>query len=451
MEPSIRYTKTSDGVNIAYWVMGEGRPLVYMPPLPQHLQLNWRMPHIRELYEVLAAGRQLITFDGRNTGLSDRGVTDASNEARLLDMEAVANRVGLEVFDVLAHGTSAALGISFAALNPERVRRLILVDASLPQQGMEVSAPVRALQLVLDVDWETFTEMVSGIVWGWAAGEASQRYAELFRASITRDDWKRNYDPDAAATFDASMFLARIKAPTLIVHHTQAVATSLEGGRRLAAAIANSHLVPLEGRGVAASYNDPRFVSAVNEFLSDESGRAHEVSAERAAGGFSTLLFTDIEGSTALTDRLGDAAARNVLREHERITREALNAHGGSEVKTMGDGFMASFGSATKALECAVAIQRAFDAPESTEHGIRVRIGLNAGEPIAEDDDLFGTAVIVAARIAAQAQGGEILVSDVVRQLVAGKGFLFNDRGEHALKGFEDPVRVWEVRWVQQP
>ncbi len=175
--------------------------------------------------------------------------------------------------------------------------------------------------------------------------------------------------------------------------------------------------------------------------------------------------LTDIEGSTALTQRLGDARAREVLREHERITREALKAHGGAEVKTMGDGFMASFASATKALECAVAIQRAFhergDAPSRGGSGtarerpgepIRVRIGLNAGEPIAEDDpdgrgDLFGTAVIMAARIAAQAQGGEILVSDVVRQLVAGKGFLFSDRGESVLRGFEDPVRVYEVRW----
>ncbi|MGH2671041.1 MAG: adenylate/guanylate cyclase domain-containing protein, partial [bacterium] len=130
----------------------------------------------------------------------------------------------------------------------------------------------------------------------------------------------------------------------------------------------------------------------------------------------------------------------------------ALKTHGGSEVKTMGDGFMASFGSATKALECAVAIQRTMEQGTGNMKDVRVRIGLNAGEPIAEDDpdgraDLHGTAVIVAARIAAKAEGGEILVSDVVRQLVAGKGFLFNDRGEHALKGFEDPVRVFEVRW----
>ena len=130
-----------------------------------------------------------------------------------------------------------------------------------------------------------------------------------------------------------------------------------------------------------------------------------------------------------------------------------LKAHGGSEVKTMGDGFMASFSSATKALECAIAIQSAFaERNESAEEPIKVRIGLNAGEPIAEDDpggrgDLFGTAVNMAARIAAKAEGGEILASNVVRKLVAGKEFRINDRGETELRGFEDPVRVYEVRW----
>jgi class 3 adenylate cyclase len=137
-----------------------------------------------------------------------------------------------------------------------------------------------------------------------------------------------------------------------------------------------------------------------------------------------------------------------VLREHERIVREALRAHGGAEVKALGDGFMASFSSATRALECAIAMQRAFAAhSESAKEPIRVRVGLNAGEPIAEEADLFGTAVNLAARIAARAEGGEILASDVVRQLVAGKGFLFADRGEVALRGFEDPVRLYEMRW----
>ena len=171
------------------------------------------------------------------------------------------------------------------------------------------------------------------------------------------------------------------------------------------------------------------------------------------SGTFRTVLFTDIEGSTALTQRLGDDRARLLLREHERITREALQRHRGSEVKTMGDGFMASFTSATSALECAIALQRGFAGlNEDAEEQVNVRVGLNAGEPIAEThpdgrSDLFGSIVNEAARITAVAAGGEILVTNVVRELAKGKNFLFADRGETSLRGFEDPVRLYELRW----
>ncbi|MCH8814683.1 MAG: adenylate/guanylate cyclase domain-containing protein [Chloroflexi bacterium] len=140
--------------------------------------------------------------------------------------------------------------------------------------------------------------------------------------------------------------------------------------------------------------------------------------------------------------------ARDLLREHERLVREALTAHDGTEVKTLGDGFMASFKSTSRAVECAIAMQRAFaERNESADEAIKVRVGLNAGEPIEEDEDLFGTAVNEAARITSIADGGEILVADVVRQLTRGKKFLFNDRGETSLRGFEDPVRLFEIRW----
>ena len=149
-----------------------------------------------------------------------------------------------------------------------------------------------------------------------------------------------------------------------------------------------------------------------------------------------------------MTERLGDAKAREIMREHERIVRAALGAHGGSEVKTMGDGFMASFSSATRALECAIAAQKALaEHNKASAEPIEVRMGLNAGEPIAEEEDLFGTAVNRAARIAGMAKGGEILVANVVRELAEGKGFMFGDRGATALRGFDDPVRLFEVRW----
>jgi class 3 adenylate cyclase len=138
-----------------------------------------------------------------------------------------------------------------------------------------------------------------------------------------------------------------------------------------------------------------------------------------------------------------------VLREHEHITREALRTHGGTEVKTVGDSFMASFPSAQRALECAVALQLAFGSQDVAGEQLRIRVGLNAGEPIAENHDLFGSAVILAARAKETARGGEIIVTDVVRQLVAGKGFSFAERGDIGMRGFEDPVRLYEVHWQE--
>jgi class 3 adenylate cyclase len=220
----------------------------------------------------------------------------------------------------------------------------------------------------------------------------------------------------------------------------------------LASRIPDARLVLLEGASMIPFLGDSEtLLRAIDELLAEgEEAPAAVAAPPREAGAFRTVLFTDVEGSTSLTRRLGDARARDLLRQHERITREALKVHGGTEIKTMGDGFMASFSSATRGLECAIAMQRAFaEHNESAEEAIRVRIGLNAGEPIAEEADLFGTAVILAARVAAKAEGGEILASDVVRQLVAGKGFLFSDRGDVALRGFEDPVRLYEVRWEE--
>jgi nitrilase len=169
---------------------------------------------------------------------------------------------------------------------------------------------------------------------------------------------------------------------------------------------------------------------------------------ERPRAGLVTILFTDVVGHTQMMQRLGDAKGRDVLRDHERITRELLKHHGGAEVKAMGDGFMASFASVTQAAACAVALQRAFAAhSKSMPEPIYVRVGLNAGEPIEEDGDLFGSTVILASRIAARAIAGEILVPDTVRGLLAGKGFVFGDRGEFVPKGFDESVRVWDVTW----
>jgi class 3 adenylate cyclase len=312
----------------------------------------------------------------------------------------------------------------------------------------------RALGRLMDADWDLYTETVAHFSYGWSAGEAARESAARIREVTTPEQLKQAYR--GAARTDATSYLSRVECPTLVLRRRELLMVNVDAARTLTSGIPDARLTLLEGASIAPWMDDvDGVVSAIDEFLGD----GEEASAPTDApeiGAFRTILFTDVEGSTAFTERLGDAKARELLREHERITREALKVHGGSEVKTMGDGFMTSFSSATKALQCAIAIQQAFaERNESAEESINVRIGLNAGEPIAENDpggrgDLFGTAVNMAARIAAKAKASEILVADVVRQLVAGKEFLFNDRGEAELRGFEDPVRVYEVRWREE-
>ena len=446
MEPRIQYTHTADGVSIAFWTLGEGTPLVHMPNLPwSHIQLEWQVPGQRRWYERLAENRKLVRYDGRGTGLSDRNVADYSVDARMLDLQAVVERLGVQRFVLLGPTTAAPVAIAYAARHPEAVSHLVLW-CTWGREG----ARAQVLRLREGVDWELYTEAVAHATFGWAAAEEAHRYAAYFRECTTPEAARATFR--ALAEFDVTPVLSQVRAPTLILQRRQvAVLPGLEVAKGLASGIPDARLVLLEGASVLPWDDMEAVLAAIEEFLGD-SEPAPAGAEPVAAGGLCTILFTDVEGSTALTERLGDAKAREVLRNHERIVREALRAHGGAEVKAMGDGFMASFSSATRALECAIAMQRAFAAhdDEHPETPIRVRIGLNAGEPIAEEADLFGTAVILAARIAAQAKGGEILASDVVRQLVAGKGFLFADRGEVALRGFEDPVRLYEVRWREE-
>ena len=465
MEPRIQYARTSDGVSIAFWTLGEGEPVVWIltPPF-SHIQLEWQWPVARRAYEKLAQRRKLVRYDGRGSGLSDRDDATFSLETHLLDLEAVIEALGLQRLALLAYGDAGPVAIAYAAQHPEKVTHQVLW-ATYAHSGFEEEPDVQGLLALLDRDWRLFTETLAHSMLGWSAAKHGAWWAEFLAQSTTPEAVKAAWL--ASFSFDVTDLLPSVRARTLVLHPARIRWATQDQAKLLASGIPNARLMVLEGVSGALVFDDMT-LAAADEFLGEGEPSARQAEPPEA-GAFRTVLFTDVEGSTALTQRLGDTKAREVLREHERLVRECLAAHGGSEVKTMGDGFMASFASATRALECAIAIQRAFadrDAPRSAhpelvEGGagtrpstgsgraeeIRVRIGLNAGEPVAEEGDLFGAAVNLAARIAAQAQGGQVLVSDVVRQLVAGKGFLFADRGEAVLRGFEDPVRLYEVRW----
>lgn len=215
--------------------------------------------------------------------------------------------------------------------------------------------------------------------------------------------------------------------------------------RLLTRDLPEAQLVLLEGSSMMIT-SDPAATSALAGFLREVDPADQDPTGVGGAP-VRTIMFTDVVGHTEMMQRLGDARGRDVLRDHERITRNALATHGGGEVKTMGDGFLATFASTQRALECAAVLQRTFRVHPGEP--LSVRIGINAGEPVDDDSDIFGSSVIAAARIGAQANGGQILVSDVVRQLVAGKGFVFDDLGECDLKGMYQPVRVWELDWAE--
>ncbi|OGO51724.1 MAG: hypothetical protein A2148_02880 [Chloroflexi bacterium RBG_16_68_14] len=442
MEPRIQYAMTSDGMNIACSEMGQGLSLVNLQGQPfTNIQLFQQSPFFHRWFERLGEGRRLILLDGRGSGLSQREVTDFSLDARVQDIEAVVDKLGLERFALMALSNATPVAVTYAARHPERVSHLLLWEA-LARGADYFDAPrVRALWSLIEKDWELFADTVGHIVYGWSPDE-SREFAKLIRESLTQPGLLAF--TEAARTVDVTHLLPQIAAPTLVVQMKGTDYRPVAMARELAARIPDARLVVLEGSWLDLFGNSQTWRPAVDEFLGTAPQAAQD-SAPQARDDIHTILFTDIEGSTALTQRLGDAKAQEVLRAHNTIVRDTLREHGGQEIKHTGDGIMASFPSASGALECAVAIQLAVAGRK--EPSLRIHIGLNAGEPIAEDDDLFGTAVQLARRICDHAEGGQVLVSNVVRELAAGKGFLFGDIGDVVLKGFEQPVRLYEVRW----
>lgn len=448
MEPRIQYATTADGVNIALFAVGEGAPLVQMPIGPfSHTQAEWGMAGFRSWYERLAETQRIVRYDGRGSGLSQRNVADFSIGALLMDLEAVADHMRLERFALLAPMLAGPVAVAYAARHPERLSHLFLWCSYA--RGDDHFALAQPINSIIGVDWTLYTETMAHVFLGWSAGEPARDVAAYLRECTAPEAAEQAMG--AAVRFDVVNLLKSVKTPTMVGHRRQFPWVGLDAARVLAAGIPGAQLAILEGESLAPWVGDMEAaVNTLAEFLAEADAGSAEA-GQRVAGGLRTVLFTDVEDSTAFTQRLGDARAREVMREHERIVRDALKEHGGVEVKTMGDGFMASFGSAARALECAIAMQRTFEARnEETDEPLRIRIGLNVGEPIAEAEDLFGTVVIMAARIAAIAAGGEILASEAVRQVVAGKGFLLADRGETALRGFEDPVRLYQVRWQEE-
>ncbi|GAB4338930.1 MAG: adenylate/guanylate cyclase domain-containing protein [Dehalococcoidia bacterium] len=446
MDDRVGFCKRDDGVTLAYVERGEGFPLVTAPGWVSHIEHHQADPDVGAYRAKLAAGRRIITYDKHGTGLSDRDRADFSLDAEVRDLATIVDRLGLETFDLMGLSEGGPVAIRYAATHPERIRRLVLyatfaVGPSLASREFRESF-VGIVRASWGIGSKTMTDMLVPGVDPAKAAEFARWNRRTTTAEIAAGILESMY------SWDVSEDLPRISAPTLVIQRRGDRAFRPQHARMLAAGIPDSRLVLQEGDQHAPWYGDTdALVAEVHAFLDEERDSTQQPAAS-APGNIRLLLFTDVVASTDLTDHFGDMKAREILREHEQLTRAALSAHGGTEVKTMGDGFMASFTSASAALDAAIEMQRAIERRfGDTATPVHIRVGINAGEPIEEDRDLYGTAVIRAARIMSQAGGMEILVSDVVRQLVAGKDYAFADRGAHALKGFEEPVRLFELHW----
>ena len=433
MEPRIQYAKTSDGVDIAFASAGEGPAILLLPTgAISHVQAIWEA--FGYVLQPLAGRFHLVLFDSRASGLSDRTAIDFSMAAMQRDLKAVIETAGLTNFTAVAITDAVPVAVTYAATHPRELTSLILIDGWSQFSDYRENPAFIAEKALREGDWILYTETLARLSLGFDNDQLAAAYAAYIRECAEPEALRAAFASMAGEDWDVSLLLPNLTVRTLVAHNRTHKFVPLQAGQRLAARIPSARFQVLDDLFLA------NLTGIVSEFLGMNSG-----DAPPASSAFRTVLFTDLVGHTEMMSRLGDAKGRDVLREHERITRDVLKGNGGTEVKTMGDGFMASFGSVTKAVECAIALQRAFADREGEP--LNVRVGLNAGEPIEEDGDLFGATVILASRIAAKAGGGEILVADTVRGLCSGKGFLFADRGDFVAKGFEDPVRISEVSW----
>ena len=445
-EQQIRFCRNADGVRIAYSTMGSGPALVRVPGWVSHLEEDIAPDSFyRDGIMALAQQFTLIRYDKGGTGLSDRNQGHYTLESRLADLEAVVSSLKLKKFSLLAMSEGGPIAIAYAARHPKHVDRLVLWGTYA--RGLSLGKPeVReALLSVVRASWGVGSDMMTNLFMPGAPTEEVRRFVLTQRHSATKEDAAALLE--AVYASDVSDLLARVSCPTLVIHSRSDKAISYRHGLEVASGIPGARLVTIEGRG---HLPEPEVMTDLTRQTAEfilEGAPARRTTADGKESdqrrGLLTVMFTDLQDSTALTQRLGDARAQQELvHRHNEVVREALSAHGGREVKHTGDGIMASFSSGSNAIDAAIAIQEAFGADEA----VQVRIGLNEGEPVAEDGDLFGATVQLAARVCSRAEPGDVLVTNVVRELAMGKGFLFSEQMPAALKGFEEPVRLFAVR-----
>jgi pimeloyl-ACP methyl ester carboxylesterase len=440
--PEVRYARSGD-VHIAYQVLGSGEvDLVFVMGWLTNLQTHWEEPSYRRFMQRLAGFTRLILFDKRGMGLSDHTAVGTLEE-RMDDVRAVMDAVGSERAVLMGVSEGAPLSMVFAASHPERTAGLIFCGGEVKE--------------ITEDDWplgQSTREQYEGMLNGILSGETPWgKPTRVFFAPSRADDpalmdWLGRLErsaasPPAAVAFmrlgseiDVRHVAPSIHVPTLVLHTPRDPVVPYEQGRWLAEQIEGAQFVELEGQDHVPWFDvADQVVTEIREFLTGfrEAPEPEQILA--------TVLFTDIVGSTDRARELGDQRWTALLERHHATVRGVLAQYRGREISTTGDGFFAAFDGPARGIRCAHAILEALE-----QIGIPARSGLHTGEVEVVGDNLAGIAVHIGARVAALADAGEVLVSSTVRDLVAGSGIEFEDRGLHELKGLGEPRRLYAVQ-----
>jgi len=444
--PETRYARSGE-VSIAYQVLGAGPyDVVHVPGFVSHVELSWQVPGMATFASRIASFSRLIRFDKRGTGMSDRVTGAPTLETRMDDVRAIMDAVGSERAALLGTSEGGPMSILFAATYPQRVWALILAGS----YARELWAP--------DYPWgateEVYQAYIERVERGWGTPEAAETVARKLAPSADEASQRalatsirQSASPGAAVALarmnkdiDVRHVLSAIRVPTLVLNRTGDAPDIVDGSRYLAEHIAGARHVELPGADHAVFAGDVEsYLAEIERFLAEAwAERAWEDSQPERV--LATVLFTDIVGSTAKAAALGDAGWRELVHAHHGLIRRQLVRFRGTELDTAGDGFFASFDGPARAIRCACAISEGV-----RELGIEIRAGLHTGECERIDRKVGGIAVNIGARVAAEAGPGEVLVSSTVKDLVAGSGIEFRERGAAELKGVPGEWRLFAV------
>jgi class 3 adenylate cyclase len=450
MKPTIKFVKRKDGVRLAYSIFGSGPGLIYVTPWVTDLAHFLEDTHTIKFWNDLARSFTIVIYDKHGCGQSDRDRTQFSLEGELQDLETIVDHVELDKFILFGMSCAGPVAITYASQNPDKITQMILYATWANGNDIAREDVRSAIVNMIKASWGIGSKTIAELFVPNAPPEIQEQLTKFQRVSCS---------PEMAAellhlgySIDVTSLIPGINIPTLILHREGDKTAPVREGRRLASDMPNCCFNVFQGDiHLPWLGNSSEIIDAIRDFVGIEKpfemtvGSQEIDTEERDTAEQATIVFTDIVSSTDLVNKLGDVSARDIFIKHDKLVRNQIEKYGGKELQNLGDGFMLSFESASSAIKCVSDIQKEISI---SLQKLSIRIGVNTGEVIRrEGKHPFGQAVVIASRILAKCKGGQILVSDITKKLVAGSKFSFLEKEQFVPKGFDESISLYEVVW----